>query len=74
MDDCKAPDDPSPSIPTIYTGTADRRFTCGINDAQIDVKELGVGEIKYKVYKILFINIWLMYKINKRVLAADVHR
>ena len=37
----------------------------GITDAQIDFKELGVGEIKYTVYKIMFIYTWLMCKIYR---------
>ena len=41
---------------------------------QIEVRELDVGEIKHKVYKILFIIIWWLYIINKRFLSADVHR
>ena len=64
MDDCKAPDDPSPSIPTRYTGTAGERpeglpvDLGGITEATIDLKKKNVDENNYMVYHFFF-NVYL---------------
>ena len=68
---CKAPDDHSPSIPTIYTGTAGEQpeglpVDLGRDTvAQIDVRELDVGEIKHKVYKNI-VYYYLVFVYNKQ--------